>query len=118
MMWYTTYQSDQNCVSWPRPGVQEVNAFDDFLQHAAGNDVLAEHLLELSLNSTGQDVLEEVPAEQILETRDWTVGRSLVIDTICYRQCLETLPKQVWGEALGRKDTVYRGAWMTKGKVQ
>lgn len=85
MTWQTIYQSTDGCVSWQGERANEGDELNAFLQgpvaarlnDTASSEAFAEHLRGLSLTGMGQDVLEDVLAAEVPETRDWAAGEAL-----------------------------------------
>lgn len=127
MIWQTTYQSGQGCVSRPE-GAKEGNAFDDLLHGSiaarlhdtAGLNALTECLRGFSLLGMGLDALEEAMVVEASKTCDGSVGevfaealRLKQMDSLpAIRQRLDTLTKQVSSEVLGREDALCLKVWM------
>ncbi len=85
MIWQTSYQSAEGCVSWQGERAREGDELNAFLQGPVaarlndmeGGEAFTGHLRSLSLTGMGQAALEEVLAAEVPETRDWAVGEAL-----------------------------------------
>ncbi|MDR2209476.1 MAG: hypothetical protein LBE22_10960 [Azoarcus sp.] len=85
MIWETSYQSSEGCVSWQGDCAREGDQLNGFLQGPVaarlndieGRELFREHLRGLSLTGMGQEALEAVLTAEEPETRDWAAGEAL-----------------------------------------
>lgn len=81
----SAYGSTQGCVVWEGESASDCAELTAFMQgpvaarlhDTEGSEMLHEHLRGLSLTGMGQDILEEVLAAEVPETRDWAAGEAL-----------------------------------------